>query len=118
MPHTGSWQAAGIVRLTEELSTPVPVQYQGIHPGSRAQSGSFLSLETPNIAVTAVKKADEGTDDLIVRCYETEGRSTTAKLQLGFINREWSGTFRPFEIKTLRIPLGGGPIREINLLEK
>jgi alpha-mannosidase len=118
VPHDGSWQAAGIVRLTEELTTPVPIQYQGIHGGSRPQSESFFSVETPNIVVTAVKKADEGTDDLIVRCYETEGRSTNAKLQLGFSGREWSGTFRPLEIKTLRIPLGGGPIREVNLLEK
>ncbi len=118
VPHTGSWQTAGIVRLAEELTTPVPVQYQGIHGGSRPQSGSFLSVETPNIVVTAIKKADEGTDGLIVRCYETEGRSTNAKLQLGFIDREWSGAFRPLEIKTLKIPLDHGPIREINLLEK
>lgn len=118
VPHAGSWQDAGIVRLTEELTTPVPVQYQGIHSGSRPQSGSFFSVETPNIVATAVKKADDGTNDLIVRCYETENRSTNAKLQLKFIDREWSGTFRPLEIKTLRIPLGGGPIRDVNILEK
>ncbi len=118
VPHAGSWQAAGIVRLAEELTTPVPVQYQGIHSGSRPQSRSFFSVDTPSIIVTAIKKADEGTDDLIVRCYETEGRSTDAKLHMAFIDREWSGTFRPLEIKTLRIPSGGGPIREVNLLEK
>lgn len=118
VPHTGSWQTAGIVRLAEELIAPVPVQYQGIHGGSKPQSGSFFSIETPNIVATALKKADEGSDDIILRCYETEGRSINAKLHLGFIDREWSGTFRPLEIKTLRIPLSGGPIREVNLLER
>jgi alpha-mannosidase len=118
VPHAGSWQDAGIVRLAEEYTAPVPVQYQGIHGGSKPQSGSFLSVDAANIVVTALKKADEGNDDLILRCYETEGRPATATLDLKFLNRQWSGSFRPLEIKTLRIPVGGGTIREVNLLER
>jgi len=117
VPHTGTWQAAGIVRLAEEFTAPVPVLYQGIHPGSKPQSGSFLSVDAGNVVVTALKKAEEG-DDLILRCYETDGRATTATLDLGFVHQRWTGHFRPLEIKTLRIPLEGGEIREVNLLEK
>ncbi len=115
--HAGPWQAAGIVRLAEEHTAPVPVQYQGIHGGSRPQSSSFLSVDAPNVVMTALKKSEEG-DDLILRCYETHGRPASATLDLGFVNRRWTGNFRPFEIKTLRIPLTAGAIREVNLLER
>jgi alpha-mannosidase len=117
VPHAGSWQGAGIVRLAEEFTAPVPVLYQGIHGGSKPQSGSFLSVDAGNVVVTAIKKAEEG-DDLILRCYETDGRGTTATLHLGFLERRWTGNFRPLEIKSLRIPLRGGEVREVNLLEK
>ncbi len=115
-PHIGTWQVSGIVRLAEEFTAPVPVLYQGIHGGSKPQSGSFLSVDARNVVVTALKKAEDG-EDLILRCYETHGRATTTTLHLGFANREWTGHFRPLEIKSLRIA-GNGAIREVNLLEK
>jgi alpha-mannosidase len=118
VPHAGTWQAARIVRLAEEYTAPVAVQYQGIHRGSKPQAQSFMSVDAPNVVVTALKKAEEGDNDLILRCYETHGRKAAATLELGFLNRRWTGNFRPFEIKTLKIPLTGGAIREVNLLER
>ncbi len=117
VPHIGSWQDAKIVRLAEEFTAPVPVLYQGIHAGTKPLSDSFLSVNPDNVAVSALKKAEDG-NDLILRCYETDGRATTATLQLGFIRQEWKGNFRPLEIKTLRFPSTGGEISEVNLLEK
>jgi len=116
-PHSGSWQDAGVVRMAEEFTAPIPVIYQGIHPGSRPLSASFLSVDAPNVVVAAVKKAEDG-DDLIVRCYETAGRPAKATLELGLVNRRWTGSFRPLEIKTLRVPIAGGKIREVSLLEQ
>jgi alpha-mannosidase len=116
-PHAGAWQDVGIVRRAEELTAPVPVLYQGIHPGHRPLSASFLSVDAPNVVVSVMKKAEDG-DDLIVRCYETAGREVKATLDLGLVNRRWTGNFRPLEIKTLRVPLAGGEIREVNVLEQ
>ena len=117
LPHTGPWQDAGVVHAAEEFTAAVPVFYQGIHPGTRPLSASFLSVDVPNVVVSVVKKAEDG-DDLIVRCYETAGRTAKATLDLGLVNRRWEGTFRPLEIKTLRVPRTGGEIREVNLLEQ
>jgi alpha-mannosidase len=117
LPHAGPWQDAGVVRRAEELTAPVPVLYQGIHPGTRPLAASFLSVDAPDIVVSTVKKAEDG-DDFIVRCYETAGRAAKATLGLGLVNRRWEGTFRPLEIKTLRVPRAGGAIREVNLLEQ
>jgi alpha-mannosidase len=116
-PHSGAWQDANIVRWAEEFTAPVPVIYQGIHPGTRPLSASFLAVDSPDVVVSAVKKAEEG-DDLIIRCYETAGRPTKASLELGLVKRRWTGNFRPLEIKTLRVPLAGGEIREVNALEQ
>ena len=117
VPHSGAWQEANVVRLAEEFTAPVAVIYQGIHGGSRPLSASFLSVDVPNVVVSAVKKAEEG-NDLIIRCYETAGRPARASLHLGMVNRRWTGNFRPLEIKTLRVPIAGGEIREVNLLEQ
>jgi alpha-mannosidase len=116
-PHVGAWQDAGVVRSAEEFTAPVPIIYQGNHPGHRPPTASFLAVDAPNVVVSVLKKAEEG-EDLIVRCYETDGRPGEATLDLGLLKRRWSGKFRPFEIKTLRVPAAGEEIREVNLLEE
>jgi alpha-mannosidase len=116
-PHAGDWRDAGVVRMTEELTAPTPVIYQGIHPGDRPTSASFLSVDAPNVVVSVVKQAEDS-DDLIVRCYETAGRATTATVNLGLLHRQWTGSFHPLEIKTLRVPRAGGATREVNVLEE
>ncbi len=117
-PHAGSWQDAGIVRRAEEMTAPVPVLYQGIHKGTRPLAASFLSVDAPDVVVSAVKQAEDG-NDLIIRCYETAGRTTKATLDIGLLHRHWTGEFHPLEIKTLRVPLNeAGKIREVNALEQ
>lgn len=116
-PHAGDWRDAGVVRMAEEFTAPAPVIYQGIHPGDQPASASFLSVDASNVVVSVLKQAEDG-DDLIVRCYETAGRATTATLKLGLLGRQWTGTFHPLEIKTLRVPSAGGAIREVNVLEE
>ncbi len=117
IPHTGSWQDAGVARAAEELTAPLPIILQGIHPGSRPQADSFLSIDAANIIVSAVKQSESGAD-LVFRCRETAGRPATVTLDVRFAKRKWSGTFRPNEIKTLRFDMGTGVIREVNVLEE
>ncbi|MBS1815235.1 MAG: alpha-mannosidase [Acidobacteria bacterium] len=117
MPHTGPWQDAGVVHAAEELVEQTPIIYQGIHPGTRAASGSFLSVDVPNVVVEAVKRSEDG-DDIIIRSYETAGRATNATLDLKFAGKQWHGNFHPFEIKTLRVAKGSGAITEVNALEE
>ena len=53
-----------------------------------------------------------------VRMYETAGKDTTAKLDLRFVKTQWTGTFRLYEIKTLRINPKWSAISEANILEQ
>ena len=117
VPHNDTWQKSNIVRKAEEFLSPAIVIYQGIHGGSMPKAGSFLSVDNENIIVSAIKQSEEG-DDLIIRCVETSGSNTTATLNLAFLNRKWTGNFKPCEIKSLRLNCKTRDIKEVNLLEE
>ena len=116
-PHSGTWEAARLPRLSESFLTPTPVLYQGIHPGSRPESQSFLDVDAPNVVIAAIKRSEEG-DDLVLRCVETDGVSTRASIHLYFAGKKWTGNFHPYEIKTVRVNKQTGVSREVNLLEQ
>ncbi len=117
IPHAGTWQEAKVQRLTEEFTAPLPILFQGIHSGSRPQSASFLEVDSPNLVIAAIKRSETG-DDLILRCYETHGVRGLGSIYLTFANKRWSGNFRPYEIKTLRLDLRTRAIKEVNVLEE
>lgn len=117
VPHQDTWEKSNIVRLAEELMAPAATIYQGIHGGSLPKSGSFLSTDTPNMIVSAIKQSENG-EDLIIRCVETSGIQTKASLDLRLIGHKWEGSLRPFEIKTLRVNKKSGAVKEVNLLEE
>ncbi|MGV8139909.1 MAG: alpha-mannosidase [Mangrovibacterium sp.] len=117
VPHLGTWEENNIPRLAEEFSAQPVAIYQGIHGGSLPKSGSFLSVDTPSVIVSAIKQSEEG-DDMIIRCVEAAGKSALATLDLGFAGRKWKGRFSPFEIKSLRIAKKSGEIKEVDLLEE
>jgi len=117
VPHQDSLEKGKVVRLAEELMAPAAISYQGIHGGSLSKSGSFLATETPNLIVSAIKQSENG-EDLIIRCVETSGIKTEGSLDLRLINHQWKGSFRPFEIKTLRVNKKSGAVKEVNLLEE
>ncbi len=67
--------------------------------------------------ISSVKLA-ENNDDLIIRCFESSGKKTTGNINIKFAKLSWKGTFRPCEIKTLRLDRQTGNIKEVNLLEE
>jgi alpha-mannosidase len=117
VPHSGAWTKINIPEIAEEFTVPSIAVYQGIHGGSLAKSASFLSVDVPNVIVSAIKLSETG-DDIVLRCVETSALSTRATIDLRFAGRKWTGDFRPCEIKTLRINNAKGDIREVNLLEE
>jgi alpha-mannosidase len=117
VPHSDTWEKINIPRITEEFISPLVAIYQGIHGGLMPKYGSFLSVDVPNVNVTAIKLSENG-EDIIVRCVETSSSATSVSVDLRFVGRKWAGDFRPCEIKTLRINKSSGEIKEVNLLEE
>lgn len=117
LPHTGSWEAAGTVRRAAELNQPAIALVGSAHAGPLPLHDSFIRVDQDNIIVTAVKKAEDG-DDVIVRCYETDKRATTATIHLPLWQRTVEAHFAPCEIKTFRVPADGTrPVTETSMLE-
>jgi len=116
---TGDFAGSGIVREAYDLNCPVSVR-----PG-QAGTKSVLSVDASNIVIEAVKPAEDGSGDLIVRLYEAmcmrtrcaldasvpaERAEITDMLENPVDVCEISGgrirlDFRPFEIKTIRLKL-------------
>jgi alpha-mannosidase len=113
----GSFADCGLVREAYDLNAPVTV---------RAGDGgtrSLFEVSAANVIIEAVKPAEDGSGDVIVRLYESKRMSTDCVLKTSLavrratlVNmRETRGTrvplragtmaltFRPFEIKTVRL---------------
>lgn len=117
VPHKNTWRESNIVKIADEFSAPLIPIYQGIHGGSMPKSGSFLATDSQSVLVSAMKLAEDG-EDIIIRCVETLGISTEASVDMRFADRKWTGNFKPYEIKTLRVDKKTGSIKEVNLLEE
>ena len=92
------------------------------HPGSQPASGSFFQIDDPSVIVESVKQAEDS-QAAILRLYESTGGAAKVRLRFGFKVAQVEETdlleaprqeldlnqdsvllsFRPFEIKTLKV---------------
>jgi alpha-mannosidase len=78
LPHEGDWRS-GVMNNGLGFNLPLLGIETAPRSDGQAPTGSFLSLEPDNVFLSAVKPAQQG-DALIVRFWEAEGRTTTARL--------------------------------------
>ncbi|MBD2868794.1 alpha-mannosidase [Paenibacillus arenilitoris] len=117
LPHEGTWEDAGTVRCAAEVNCKPAAIIESYHEGKLPQTDSYASVDKDNIVISAIKKAEDN-DDLILRCYETSKKATTAEIRLPKWDRSVTAAFKPSEIKTFRIPRNAArPIKETNMLE-
>lgn len=117
LPHEGGWKDSGIIKHAKELNVKPVTIIETFHKGSMPQKNSFLSLESDNLIISAIKEAEDG-DGIIVRAYETKKQNVKATLKVPFLNREEILSFAPCEIKTVKVPYDHSkPVTEVNMLE-
>ena len=121
-PHDGSWENAATVRRAKMMNCQPTALFETYHEGSLKQTGSLLEVNQENIVVEVLKKADDSSGDVILRAYETAGRSVKAELTIDVLRQTIEADFQPFEIKTLRLPevpgKKGGEAVWTNMLEE
>lgn len=117
VPHAGAFETSDVVKRSWELNEPPFVHVESGHGGDMPKSASFCGSETPNVAITVLKRSEDG-EDIIVRGYETAGQSAAATLRIAGVKKPVSVTFAPHEIKTLRITRHSGKAQETNFLEE
>ncbi len=84
LPRKGTWQSTPLIQTAEAFnhplwSTPVKANPNGALPPEQ----SFVSLNTPNVLITGLKRAEDD-NSLIVRFYEALGQSTQTTLTVPF----------------------------------
>lgn len=116
VPHAGDWTQADPIRRAAMLNAPPLSREISPHVGNSPRTASFVNCSAPNVALTVLKQAEES-EDWILRGYETEGKETEAVIALGM--EGWSQTVRwkPYQIKTFRLPQKGMP-EETSMLEE
>ena len=114
LPHAGDWRDAQTPRRAAELNQPSIAMIDTFHPGSLPAASSFAEASPEAVAVTALKLAEDGSGDVIVRAYETTGQAMKGTIRLMFMDRTIEADFGPHEIKTFRVGTG---VHEVNLLE-
>jgi alpha-mannosidase len=116
-PHAGPWEEARIPKKAWELNEPAFTHIESAHKGKRGHTASMIGTEADNVMLTVLKRSEDG-KALIVRGYETAGRSTPTVLHFPFKKRKTDITFKPHEIKTLRVDTKKWTVKEVNLLEE
>ena len=120
VPYAGSWAEAGVAQFAQELNNPLLAEVRSDIAAEPSQA-SLLRLEPSQVVLSCIKAASDGSEQLIVRVYETAGRKADAILTLPTVQRlwacdlqenvaeeipgaggEWRFVINPFEIKTFR----------------
>ena len=127
LPHAGDPFAGGVLEAAAALNTPLAVLPVNAHPGPLPPSQSFVSVDDAGFVVVAVKRADDGSGDVVVRGYEAYGGHRRVRLRpaLSFASAHRTDllerprheltvengavvlALRPFELVTLRLTGGG-----------
>ena len=82
-PHAGNWSQADTVKYAFELNQPLKGYVAKAQQGSIAEEKSFVEVSRRNIAVDAVKPAQDG-NGIIIRMYEAGKSRGTVKVNLNF----------------------------------
>ena len=95
------------------LASPLPVIVGGDHKGKFEMKRSMVHTDAKNVEITVVKTAEDGSEDLIIRCHEMEGKEAEAKITVdGFM---FDAAFTPQQIRTFRV--SGGKVTVCDMLE-
>ncbi|MBD2598444.1 alpha-mannosidase [Nostoc spongiaeforme FACHB-130] len=84
-PHTGTWESAQTVQRGYELNIPLQVILNPLStPNSQLPTPdriSFLNLTSQNLILMALKPAEDNPQELVLRCYESQGEIAELYLQ-------------------------------------
>ena len=116
VPHAGDWRAAGAVTLAAQLNRPAVALLESYHDGPLPVTASYAQVTPESVVVSAIKQAEDGSGELIVRAYESAGQPTAARIEV--LGAAVEADFGAAEIKTFRVPVGSSEPIETDLLER
>ena len=102
--HSGEAEASDIVKEAHLFNNSIVAVPESYHKGSLPQKDCFLYTNAENVVITALKRCEDGSGDLIIRLYETKGLENTRCYIMSklFDNGFWFD-IKKHEIKTFRV---------------
>lgn len=139
--HAGDWKAGGADRFGRSVQQPLLAwRADGKHRGALPASGSFMSVDAPNVMCSVIKPAEANGRGFIIRLNETTGHETIATVSLPMLKLEsaratslvendrpeqypvtghsFKITLPKFGVKTVRVTCAGSPISVAGLSAK
>ncbi len=115
--HSGEAENSDIVKEAHFFNNNVVAVPESYHKGELPQKDTFLYTNLDNVVVTALKRCEDGSGDLIIRLYETKGIEDSKGYVMSklFDNGFWYD-IKKHEIKTFRVDRDTN-VREVNFLE-
>ncbi len=126
-PHKGNYGEGGVVRAACELNSPLKV-YQ-IKKTAKKYYHSFFSTGDSSLVISTIKRSEKS-DDIIIRLYESAGKSVSTWLEAEIFRHQFPLSpppvkaalvnlleefQKPLEIINNRIPLRAGPYEIISV---
>jgi alpha-mannosidase len=117
-PHSGDWQAAGLVaRAVEHLRRPIVVA-DTYHSGDLPAKGALLRVEPPGAAVVRALKRAENDEGIVVRLVEATGAHVAVALSGRLLGRAVAAELAPYEVQTVLVPDdASAPARVVDIAE-
>ena len=115
--HEGEADTSDVVKEAHLFNNNIVTVPESYHKGELEQKDCFLYTNLDNVVVTALKRCEDGSGDLIVRLYETKGIESSRGYIMSklFDNGFWYDIGK-HEIKTFRIDRETN-VTEVNFLE-
>jgi alpha-mannosidase len=121
VPYQGRWHESPVLRLAQELNSPLFAS--GVGASTPSDGLSVVGLDGDGVVLAAVKFPEDGArDEIVARLYEATGRSRDAVLSVRGATEGWLSDLResrgePLERRgeSFRIPLGAFQIKTVRL---
>ncbi len=100
-PHAGDFKAAGTVQMAGALNCPLVARVENPHAGSLPSEFSLVRVDSENVQLEVVKKAEDS-DDIIIRLYECYNRRSAVTLTFcTALSSVWECSLMEEELHTL-----------------
>lgn len=115
--HSGEAENSDIVKEAHIFNNNIVAVPESYHKGELPQKNCFMYTNADNVLITALKRCEDGSGDIIIRLYETKGEEVTRCYLMSklFDNGFWFDIGK-HEIKTFRVDHELN-VTEVNFLE-
>lgn len=113
IPHRRNWLESGAFRLAHAFCAPMRALQTADGEKPQMLEASWVSIDAPELVLSAFKQAEALDNTFILRCYNTSGNAVRATVSLGFdvTGAHWMD-LRERKLKELPIDKGNNVVIE------